>query len=233
MTEIPAFHDDLARRCEDAGFLFLGGISGEAIELKALPGETGAARTLYLIGSAGPRFWEAFVRSSEYGDDLPEPLDRFTKRVLSDLARQVDMVAVFPFDGPPYHPFQKWALRTGGFSQSPLGVLAHSRYGPWVGLRAAFLCGEGVSAGPGGSRRPSQGPCPDCADKPCLTACPVAAISLENGYDVPACRDHVAGVAGRSCLSGCLARHACPYGADYRQAPEQARFHMESFLNLA
>jgi hypothetical protein len=28
----------------------------------------------------------------------------------------------------------------------------------------------------------------------------------------------------------CLARHACPVGRDYRYAPAQARFHMQSFL---
>lgn len=232
MTEFPALHEDLARRCEEAGFLFLGGFGGEVIEIEAETGSGRPARALYLIGSAGPRFWETFVRSSEYGDDLPEPLDRFTKRVLSDLASEMGMVVVFPFVGPPYHPFQKWALRTGGFSQSPLGVLAHFRYGPWVGLRAAFLSGEIASTGVDGPDGPGEGPCPACVDKPCLTACPVAAISLESGYDVASCRDHVAGATGNSCLSGCLARRACPYGADYRQAPEQAQFHMDSFLNL-
>lgn len=188
-----------------------------------------AARTLCLIGSAGPAFWETFTRSSEYRDGSRDPLDRFTKRVLSAVARDFGMAAVFPFDGPPYYPFQKWALRIVGYSQSPLGVLAHARYGPWVGLRAALLSDRIVSAGDDG---PGNGPCPDCADKPCLTACPVAAISLDTGYDVPACRGHVAEVTGSPCRSGCLARRACPYGTDYRQAPDQARFHMESFLDL-
>jgi hypothetical protein len=208
----------------------LGDFAPEGIDGVPEIGEGRAARTLCLIGSAGPTLWECFIRSSEYRDGSRDPLDRFTKRALSTVAREFGLVAVFPFDGPPYHPFQKWAMRIGGYSQSPLGVLAHARYGPWVGLRAAFLSDRIV---PGGNDRPGNGPCPDCTDKPCLTACPVSAISLDGGYNVAACRDHVASPGGSSCLSGCLARHACPYGADERQAPDQARFHMESFLNLA
>lgn len=222
--------DDMAERCRRDGFLVLGGFSpapGDAVPSVA-PGIP--ARALFLIGSTGPGIWPAFAESPEFKDCAPDPLDRFTRRVLTEAARDLGLSVVFPFDGPPYHPFQQWALKAGGFSPSPLGVLAHETYGPWAGFRAAFLSAEGLVQITG---KTAQGPCPACVDKPCLAACPVDAVSGSDGYDVPRCRNHLADGQGEPCFSGCLARHACPVGADFRQSPEQARFHMDSFMGLS
>lgn len=217
--------DDLAA----AGFLLLGGF-------RPLPDDgvpdvfSGAlAQTLFLIGSTGPSLWRQFTLSPEYQGGAPHPMDRYTKRKLTRLAAAHGFEALFPFEGPPYFPFQQWALRCGGFSQSPLGVLAHETYGPWTGFRAAFL-----SADPVVVQDPSRktGPCETCRDKPCLSACPVNAISVETGYDVPACKGHLQTSAGIACLSGCLARHACPFGEDHKPHPDNARFHMSSFIGM-
>jgi len=220
----------LADRCRRDGFLVLGGFSPARADV--LPGIAPEvpARSLILIGSTGPGIWPVFSESPEFGDGAADPLDRFTRRVLCAVAGEFGLSAVFPFDGPPYHPFQQWAMTAGGFSPSPLGVLVHEIYGPWAGFRAAFLSADDLGPAADGI---GVGPCPSCADKPCLAACPVDAISGPEGYDVPRCRDHLAGGKGEACLSGCLARHACPYGAAYRQTPEQARFHMDSFMGLS
>lgn len=227
MTEPALAHlqDDLAA----AGFLFLGGF-------RPLPGDGvpdisggAAAQSLLLIGSTGPSLWHPFTSSPEYRDGAPHPMDRYTKRELSRLAAAHGLDVLFPFEGPPYFPFQQWALRCGGFSQSPLGVLAHETYGPWTGFRAAFL-----SAAPVIDLDPSRdaGPCETCHDKPCLSACPVNAISVETGYDVRACKGHLQQSAEIACWSGCLARHACPFGEDHKPHPDTARFHMTSFVGL-
>jgi Fe-S-cluster-containing hydrogenase component 2 len=72
-------------------------------------------------------------------------------------------------------------------------------------------------------------PCGLCIRKPCLSACPVDAFSGD-GYDVSACRTHLATGAGQLCIdSGCKARLACPIGRDYVYGPEQMRFHMHAF----
>lgn len=210
-----------------AGFLLLGGFHRESAGELSGTSRIEFPETLLLIGSTGPEIWPAFSASLEYSDGAPDPLDRYTRRVLGDIADAAALDAVFPFEGPPYYPFQRWALAAGGFSQSPLGVLVHERYGPWAGFRGAFLSSERlvlryVAA--------TEGPCPTCSDKPCLTACPVDAISIEAGYDVPRCRAHLVEHPEADCLTGCLARHACPFGSRFRQKPEQARFHMNSFL---
>ncbi|WP_428687500.1 hypothetical protein [Roseibium sp.] len=227
MTRPAAAH--LTEELAAAGFLFLGGFAPEASSKVPPLSDGRPARSLLLIGSTGPSLWPAFRASPEFSDAAPDPLDRYSKRVLNGLARIFALEALFPFEGPPYHPFQQWALECGGFSQSPLGVLAHRDYGPWAGFRAVFL-----SANPfaDAALSPEPGPCETCKDKPCLTVCPVDAISLEDGYRVADCRGHLAEDKTRDCWSGCLARRACPFGQEHRQSAETSGFHMESFLGL-
>jgi len=220
---------ELIERLAAAGFLSLGGFDAE--DEASLPElQSGrAAKSLLLIGSTGPTLWDLLLQSPEMADGAPDPLDRYTRRVLTALATESGFEAVFSFDGPPYHPFQQWALRCGGFSQSPMGVLAHHDYGPWTGFRAAFLS---PAALPFESRTGAPGPCETCVEKPCLTACPVGALSLETGYDVPKCRDHLIADQSVDCWSGCRARRACPFGTAHRQVRDNARFHMDRFVGV-
>lgn len=181
------------------------------------------ARTLVLAGNAGPRMWRAFdaARAGQ-----PVTLDAWCARVLSALAARLGARALFPFERP-YLPFQRWAMRAEACHASPLGLLIHPDYGLWHGYRGALLFADAIELPPP-DRRAS--PCASCAERPCLSACPAGAFD-GTAYDVPACARHLAGLPEPDCMQrGCLARHACPIGADYRYAPEQARFHMRAFL---
>ena len=86
-----------------------------------------------------------------------------------------------------------------------------------------------------GRRRPPISPPgatlqPRCDGKPCLSACPVQAFSGQS-FAVDACRSHLRGPLGAQCVQGgCLARNACPEGADYRYQSAHAAFHMQAFL---
>ena len=186
-----------------------------------VPGDPGTA---ILVGNAGPALWTVFGRHRR---DEPHPLNAWTRRVLGAAARSLGADVVFPFDGPPYHPFQRWAAKAEPVHVSPIGPLIHAEFGLWHAYRGALLFAERLALLPG-EAHPS--PCQGCAGKPCLGACPVGA--LEDGrYDVPACVAHLSTPAGRPCLEGgCLARHACPVGREFAYAPDQAQFHMESFL---
>lgn len=188
----------------------------------AAPGRP--ARTVFLVGNAGPALWRAFEAA---GRDEADPLDGWTRRTLAPIAEATGARALFPFDGPPYLPFQRWAASADEVHVSPLGILVHPDFGLWHAYRGALAFAERLDL-PVPARRPS--PCETCADKPCLDACPVGAFTRA-GYDVAACAGHIAGPAGAECMDGgCLARRACPVGRDHAYAPDQARFHMARFL---
>jgi hypothetical protein len=189
------------------------------------------SRTLVLAGNVGGSLWARFSASPEAADGRPDPLDRWSARVIGALAAAAGGLAVFPFGGPPYLPFQRWARRGAPLAQSPLGMLIHPDHGLWHAFRGAIALPEALPL-PAVEARPS--PCDSCAGRPCLAACPVGAFTATGptaSYDVAACAAHVAAPAGRDCLNnGCRARRACPVGRDWHYPPAQARFHMAAFL---
>lgn len=189
-------------------------------------GVPAGVRAVLMIGNAGSELWQPFREAAESQDGLADPMDRWTETVVGPIARAVGAVAAYPFGGPPFHPFQRWAQRADAVFPSPVGMLVHPAFGLWHAWRAALLFDRPIVLPPRDSR-PS--PCATCRDRPCLGGCPVGAFS-QNGYDVPACAAHLRGGAGSDCLDrGCLARHACPVGRPYAYAPEHARFHMGAF----
>jgi len=178
--------------------------------------------TLVLLGPDGAGFWDRFRASAEYRDAAPEPLNRWSERVIGGLAAGLGAEARFPFGGPPWQPFTAWARRSGEAWDSPVGLLVHARLGLFVSYRGALAFRERLDLPPGGRR-----PCDACA-RPCLDACPVGALGGA-GYDLAACHGFLDTGAGRDCLGrGCAVRRACPVGRGLR--PEaQSAFHMAAF----
>ena len=185
------------------------------------------ARTLILIGNVGSEMWDKSGAEIAALDD-PDPLDRWTRDVIEPIAASVDGLALFPFTGPPYWPFQRWAERSEGVRQSPIGIQIHPEFGLWHAYRAAILLRGALALPP----RDQAHPCDTCVDRPCLTHCPVNAFT-STGYAVDRCVDHVVAVqyeAGSCGEAGCLARLACPIGTAWRYRPDHARFHMQAFV---
>lgn len=194
--------------------------------LPVLDGE-GRVQTVILLGFNAGEPWAAFSRSPEFGDGRPDPLDRWSRRTVDSLARTVGAAALYPFTGPPWWPFQRWARRAERLHVSPLGVLMHPDFGLWHAYRGALLFDRRIEVP---AHRDWPHPCESCADTPCLKVCPVSAISVGQ-FAARACRDHVRGHDGGPCLSdGCLARRACPVAQDRQYTPAQAAFHMRAFL---
>jgi hypothetical protein len=180
--------------------------------------------TILLVGNAGAAMWQSFTAAGNKG---PDPLDAWSKTVIGEIARRFDAAAYFPSDGPPYLPFQRWAMKAEPVYPSPLGILIHPDYGLWHGYRGALAFAGEL---PIPTRDDRASPCETCAGRPCLSTCPVAAFG-EGGYDVPACAAHLRRPAGEDCMTlGCRARRACPVGADHAYQPAQAAFHMAAFL---
>lgn len=215
---------DIASRIARAGLAYRGVL---ALSPAERVGALASARAIALVGMVGAEQWPAFAASPEALDGAPHPLDRWSRRVVGGLADECGALALYPFEGPPYWPFQAWARRAEPLSPSPLGMLIHPRYGLWHGYRGALAFEEEIAAP---EFEPSWSPCETCVEKPCLSACPVAAFK-PSGYDVAACAKHASSVEGEACrVGGCLARRACPVGREYAQGEGQARFHMRAFL---
>lgn len=180
-----------------------------------------ATQFVILIGNAGPDMFRRFAKVRGPADSL----DEWTRGVVDPLAQDLDATALYPFDTPP-HPFLTWARRGGGGHTSPLGLNIHPTYGLWHAYRAALLFPVAFDLPPMSA---GQSPCQTCADKPCLSACPVQAFD-GTSYDVAACGQHILDHAGQDCMTdGCMARLACPVGRGFTYEPMQMKFHMKAF----
>lgn len=218
---------DIAEAVAGSGLRVLGGLSSEAAGLE--PG-----RTMVLVGNAGGDMWRVFS-GQRPSDEVADPLDDWTRVRLNAIAEDiagrfaVAVETLFPFDGPPYHPFQRWALACGGVHPSPIGPLIDPEFGLWHGYRGALLvdCNMRIP-----ETIVAASPCDTCAEKPCLAACPVSAFDTfaQGGLDVAACTGHLASGADDCFAAACLARSACPVGTKYAYSEAQARFHMSAFF---
>ena len=196
----------------------LGGFSLGADEA-GLPVGT---RTLLLLGPRQPGFWPHVQGQPEWGE--PDPVDRWSRRVIGRMACDLGGKALFPFGGPPYQPFYQWALRSGSVWDSPVKLLIHARQGLYVSFRGALALREGMAL-----PAPAPKPCDSCVDRPCLTACPVQALTGQ-GYDVPRCHGYLDRPEGAACMTGgCIVRATCPVSRGHARMAEQSAYHMRQF----
>lgn len=187
--------------------------------------DAGGAGTLVLLGP-GRDFWAILTAAPEFTND--HPVDRWSRRVITDLAGRLDARAIFPFGGPPYAPFLDWAKRTGHVWDSPVGMLVHDTNGLLVSYRGALAFAERLEILPTGG----GSPCASCEAKPCLTTCPVSALGAQ-GYDVPACHAFLDSTAGQDCMTrGCAVRRACPVSKGAYRTEEQSAHHMRAFRGV-
>jgi hypothetical protein len=202
-------------------------------------------RGALVIASGGPRFFDQFDRG---GPDAPErrdggrdPLDRYTRRVMAEIAQAslapTERYALaFPFvsesagtspagaEPPRVIPFQRLGRAAGLGGSGPLGLQIHPTYGPWWAYRALLIVDREIPA----TAPPGDG-CAGC-DAPCVSACPAGAVR-RTGFDIPACRGRrLATVADNPCRLSCAARIACIRGPEHRYRDVELAFHMAASL---
>lgn len=197
----------------------LGGFNPDTAA-EGLPPGTG---TLLLIGPKEPGFWAHLTSQPEW-DGAVAPIDRWSRRVIGRVACELRAKALFPFGGPPWHPFYTWALQSGAAWKSPVGLLVHGRQGLMVSYRGALALQQRIAL----PKPDPVSPCASCP-APCLAACPAGAIG-QAGYDVPACHTFLNTASGGNCMeNGCAVRRACPVSQTYARLPEQSAYHMGQF----
>ncbi len=219
-VQSPPFNE-IASLLAANGLVLRGGLHPEPAD-----GAPATVRTLLLVGNAGPALWKKFGT----GSSVPEnTLDRWAEETVGSVAAAVGAEALFPHRGPPYLPFQQWAMRAAPVSISPLGMLIDPDFGLWHAYRGALAFTDVLDLPPTPA---ATSPCGSCADRPCLSACPVGAFAAGREYDVPGCAAHLETKEGEDCMTlGCRARRACPVGREFTYVPDQAGFHMRAFLD--
>ncbi len=208
------------------GLVLRGGFRAGGKDRVPEVGPHAPAKTLMLLGNAGSSLWPIFRQSPEYRDGAEDPLNRWSERIGHLLAERWEGKALFPFGGPPYHPFVQWAKKAEGLRESPLGILMHPEYGLWHAYRFAIALSIEVTGF--AVARPERPACEDCRGRPCLQACPVGAFDGSR-YDVDSCVRYLEAPPDSSCRRTCKARNACPERVGYRYRPVHAAFHMEKF----
>jgi hypothetical protein len=178
-----------------------------------------------LVGSGGPAFFDRFAGAWEAGDGAPDPLDRYTARVVpavvdATLGPLGARHAVhFPFGVRPLIPFQRLGRRAGLGGPGPLGLQIHPEFGPWWAYRALIVLDRALPA----VDPPGDG-CAGC-DAPCVDACPAGAAARA-GFAVAAC--HARRLTAEPCRLSCAARIACVRGPAHRYRDEELAFHMRA-----
>jgi hypothetical protein len=117
--------DTLVGRLAEQGVAWRGVFHSEPDDKVPAFADGAPALTVCLFGWTGGKQWPVFARSPEANDGLPDPLNRWSKRLLDCTAEALGAMAFYPFGGPPWLDFQRWALKAEPVHRSPLGLLIH------------------------------------------------------------------------------------------------------------
>lgn len=173
-------------------------------------------RQLILLGHAGRHLWDCVQAAGLPGE---HPIDDYCRQTVARCFAEQLPGTTFRLAYPGAAPVGLQALGTlaGWHHPSPFMIGVDRRWGSWFAYRAVILCATDfvpTAVVDHGS------PCIDCREQPCIGACPAGAVG--NSFDLPRCAEERLR-PGSDCACGCLARNACPVGAEHRYDEAQIR----------
>ncbi len=184
-------------------------------EITATLGATAGFHQLILLGHGGKRLWECVEAAGGVGDD---PVDNYCARVVADwFAAELPghgYRTVYPGSAPV--SLQRLGALAGWHHPTPFMVGIDPEWGPWWAYRAVVLADTEFCPSRPVDR---SSPCTGCQARPCVTACPAAAMD-GGSFALEKC------IAYRKrddskCIHTCLARLACPVGSEHRYGDDQ------------
>ena len=188
---------------------------------------TNFKQTIILLSPAH-NFWSIFTKSGEYHQKIIDPIDTWSKRVISNIAVKVSAEPKFPFGKNFGAPFFEWAKLSGEAWDSPIGMLIHSKMGLMVSYRGALIFDQKIKL----RKRYPEKPCIKCIKKPCINACPIDALTPE-GYDIQSCYDFLDTNRGENCMTNsCKVRTSCPISVAVKYNSEHSLLHMNAFKGI-
>lgn len=154
------------------------------------------------------------------------PLDDFCRAELGTLLATQAHHWLFPQPyGEPLAPLVKWLQAAGWWQPGPFMNSLHPRYGSWWAVRAVIA----LDAAPSGAQPAfTAQPCLDCP-APCVNACPAQAVAYSRAWDWQRCGQYRL-AQDSACTSDCLARLACPLGAEWRYHAAVREYHYRASL---
>jgi epoxyqueuosine reductase len=188
--------------------------------------DLGRYRQVLLFGHGGTALWR---RLSPQALVTEHPVDDYTVvavRQLLDAALPFARYEIL-YPGSTSIDLQSFGTLAGWHHRSPFWVGINARYGSWFAYRALVLAD---SEFPLTEPWQERSPCDSCEEKACVAACPAGALS-SGTLDLPRC------IAwrrqpGSPCRHQCLARNACPAGAEHRYDSDQMRHHYAASLKF-
>ncbi len=194
------------------------------------------AQSIVIIGNGGGELWAALKRhvmAHPGWMNREHPLDDFTRAIvessiaapLRETGQRCTVVYPFMHDGRTLN-FIELAKIAGLAGPSIIGIAVHPEFGPWIALRAALLVDELIDA-PGTAV--GFDPCPSCVPRSCVAACPVGAVSVAGGWDIPKCLAHRVEVEP-DCAPRCHARIACVLGPQHTYPDDELAYHQRRAL---
>ena len=190
---------------------------------QALPQGGAGYRQLLLIGHRGRRLWQCVQQAQMDG---PDPIDRFTQTQV-DAWRQRQLPGVrhaWVYPGASLIGLQRLGALAGWHHASPFMVGVNAAWGSWFAYRAVLLLDSDL---PTSQSMQTPAPCPRCANRACVAACPAGA--LRDAFDLDACMAYRLR-PDSACQLRCLARNACPLGPSERYSDEQIAYHYAQSL---
>jgi epoxyqueuosine reductase len=187
--------------------------------LRLSPEERPRYTQLMLIGHGGRQLWEVLQARSMQGAD---PIDTFAREQVEQLFAPHGTLAgrrfriLFPGTLPV--SLQRLGELAGWHHAAPFFVGVNRVWGSWFAYRAVAVADTALPVTP---RMEGASPCDSC-EAPCISACP--ANALDDGYNLMACLAYRK-QEGSSCEDRCLARNACPVGAEHRYTEAQTSYH--------
>lgn len=182
---------------------------------------------LVLTGHGGKQLWAQLQKADRHKSD---PVDHYsinvTNQFIADFLDGADHLLLYP-SHQYLIPLQQLGELAGWGRPSPLGQSIHPEFGVWFAHRTAFLTKSAlpVMKGESGLR-----PCDTCTAKPCLTACPVGAVTFDH-FNITNCVDFRL-QPNSICADRCLARMACPAAPQHRYPIEQIQYHYTQSLDM-
>ncbi len=185
--------------------------------IRATLGDTANFRQLILLGHGGKRLWACVQAAGMPGE---HPIDDYVIQTVAQIFAghfaDKNYRIVYPGNTPV--GLQQLGTLAGWHHPSPFMVGIDAEWGSWFAYRAAVLADTDflpffpVDRG---------NPCPTCSERPCIPACPAAALSNE-GFALDKCIAYRR-QDGSVCQFTCLARSACPVGSEHRYSEAQLR----------